>query len=41
MAERLCLSPRSVGAHLSPIHTERGVSTRMAAGRFAGESHLA
>ena len=41
MAQRLCLSPRTVGARLSSIHTERGVATRMAAGRFAIESHLA
>lgn len=40
VAERLFLSPRTVGRHLTSIYTKLGVSTRTAAGRFALEHHL-
>ena len=41
VAERLYLSPRTVGQHLRSIYNKLGVSTRLAATRFALEHHLA
>ena len=41
VAERLFLSPRTVGQHLRSIYNKLGVSTRLAATRFAIEHHLA
>ena len=41
VAERLFISPRTVGAHLTSIHGKLGVSSRGAAVRFAVEHGLA
>ncbi len=41
VAERLFLSPRTVGQHLRSIYNKLGVSTRLAATRFALEHGLA
>ena len=41
VAERLFLSPRTVGQHLRSIYNKLGVATRLAAARFALEHHLA
>ena len=41
VAERLYLSPRTVGQHLRSIYNKLGVSTRPAATRFAIEHRLA
>jgi len=40
VAERLSLSPRTVGQHLSSIYNKLGVATRAAATRFAVEQRL-
>ncbi len=40
VAERLYLSPRTVGQHLRSIYNKLGVSTRLAATRFALEHGL-
>jgi DNA-binding NarL/FixJ family response regulator len=39
-AERLFLSPRTVGQHLRSIYNKLGVSSRAAATRFAVEHGL-
>ena len=41
VAERLYLSPRTVGRHLASIYNKLGVATRLAAARFALDHHLA
>ena len=41
VAERLYLSPRTVGRHLASIYNKLGVATRLAATRFALEHGLA
>ena len=41
VTERLHLSPRTVGQHLRSIYNKLGVSTRLAATRFALERGLA
>jgi DNA-binding CsgD family transcriptional regulator len=41
VAERLYLSPRTVGRHLASIYDKLGVATRLAAARFALDHHLA
>jgi DNA-binding NarL/FixJ family response regulator len=41
VAERLFVSPRTVGQHLRSIYNKLGVSTRLAAARFAIEHQLA
>ena len=41
VAERLSLSPRTVGQHLRSVHTKLGMDNRAAATRFAVEHHLA
>jgi DNA-binding NarL/FixJ family response regulator len=40
VAERLHLSPRTVGRHLESVYRKLGVSSRMAAVRTAGELGL-
>jgi DNA-binding NarL/FixJ family response regulator len=40
VAERLVLSPRTVNAHLTSIYNKLGVSSRVAATRFAVEQKL-
>ena len=41
VAERLYLSPRTIGRHLASIYNKLGVATRLAAARFALDHHLA
>ncbi|HET8632491.1 MAG TPA: LuxR C-terminal-related transcriptional regulator, partial [Thermomicrobiales bacterium] len=41
VAERLFLSPRTVGQHLRSVYNKLGVSSRLAATRFALEHGLA
>jgi DNA-binding NarL/FixJ family response regulator len=41
VAERLSLSPRTVGQHLRSIYNKLGVNSRAAATRFAFEHGLA
>ena len=41
VAERLYLSPRTVEQHLRSIFNKLGVSSRIAASRFAIDHHLA
>ena len=41
VAERLYLSPRTVTTHLTSIYNKLGVSSRLAAARFAIEHGLA
>ena len=41
VAGRLFISRRTVGQHLRSIYNKLGVSTRLAAARFAIEHHLA
>jgi len=40
VAERLYLSPRTVGGHLRSVYNKLGVSSRSAATRFAIEQGL-
>lgn len=40
VADRLCLSPRTVGQHLFSIYNKLGISSRAAATRFAVEQNL-
>jgi DNA-binding NarL/FixJ family response regulator len=40
VAERLFLSPRTVGAHLTSIYSRLNVSSRTAAARIALDQHL-
>ncbi|MDQ2784195.1 MAG: LuxR C-terminal-related transcriptional regulator [Chloroflexota bacterium] len=40
VAERLALSPRTVGRHLTSIYRKLNVATRAAATRFAVEQRL-
>ncbi|HET8629819.1 MAG TPA: LuxR C-terminal-related transcriptional regulator, partial [Thermomicrobiales bacterium] len=41
VAERLFLSPRTVGKHLTSVYTKLGVASRLAAARFALDHGLA
>ena len=40
MAERLVISPRTVNTHLTSIYSKIGVTSRVAATRYAIEHHL-
>ena len=40
VAERLIISPRTVDTHLTSIYSKIGVSSRVAATRYAMEHHL-
>jgi DNA-binding NarL/FixJ family response regulator len=40
VAERLVISPRTVDTHLTSIYGKIGVSSRVAATRYAIEHHL-
>jgi DNA-binding CsgD family transcriptional regulator len=41
IADRLSVSPRTVGAHLYSIYNKIGVNSRTAAARFAADAGLA
>ena len=41
VAERLSLSPRTITTHLTSVYNKLGVSTRLAAARFAIDHRLA
>jgi ATP/maltotriose-dependent transcriptional regulator MalT len=40
IGERMVISPRTVGTHLSSIYNKLGITSRSAAARFAAEHHL-